>query len=153
MPMTAREYFDGVRDAVRRRREAELFVEFDGDDWRPPRAPGVGVGDPTANAAVYRADVLAERLDEARREIESCEEVIGGALELIAGIGAALGGRGAPYADVLELYYIDLMTWGDVANELGCSDRYCRMLRNVALDWVDAVGLPRARGGEGIAWL
>lgn len=152
---TAREMFAACLRAVERLDDvrAELLVGADA----PRHAPGVHtseVSDPTAHDAAYRVDVLARRVAELHAEQDALLEQIGEAGAVIAGVRAVLG---ESYGYVLEAHYIDGWSWERVAVE---SVRECgvrmsvstaKRRRDVACDWVDAVGVVRAREGRGFA--
>lgn len=152
---TTREMFASCRCAVERLDDirAELLVGVDA----PRHAPGVhasGVPDPTAHDAAYRVDVLARRVAELHVEQDTLLEQIGEAGAVIAGVRAVLG---EPYGYVLESYYVDCWCWERVAGEsmrecgVSMSVSTAKRRRDVACDWVDAVGVVRAREGRGFA--
>lgn len=138
--MTAEEYFDGVADAVRARREAELLLEF--GTARAGSCPGRA--DPSAGGPTFAEAAASE---EARARIAEAERAVGEGLRVIAGLRLVYSRK----ADVLELRYVDLLPWDGVAAELGVARRTCMRWRDELLDWVDAVGFARAALGVGFA--
>lgn len=135
----AREYFDAVARAAAELRAAQLVVEFG-----PVRGDGCGRSDPSSGGptAAQAAAVI-----EAQRRVDACTDTIGDALALITGLRMVYSRK----ADVLELHYVDRLSWPDVGAELGVSDRTAKRWRDELCDWVDAVGFARARAGVGIA--
>ncbi|NPD33090.1 hypothetical protein HLV35_07460 [Eggerthellaceae bacterium zg-997] len=153
-PCTASQLFEDARRAVAEHREACLVLALDGEDWRPGgdgARPGGGPSDASAFAAVMAAEARAARIEAAREAIGRCEESVGLALAVIAGVAAAMPAHGRRCADVLMLRYVDCLGWEAVAAQVGLSVRRCHELRDLAADWVDAVGARRAAEGMGSA--
>lgn len=142
----AREYFEHVSTLPRRIEEVNAAIVEGGEGLRPrPRHGGhSGPHDPTAARAIGHMEAV-ERLE---FELESMQAEIAEAHRVCVGVSRAMGDN---YGSVLEMYYIDLLTWDEVAAELGAAKRTCIRWRDVACDWVDAVGIPRAKAGQGFA--
>lgn len=130
--MTALEYFRALAEAVKAHRDAELVAQY----GRPRVAGGGGgsaPGDPTARAA---AETLEAQADMAR-----AQEVIGDGLRVIEGVRRTLG---EDYGDALEMRFVDLMSYRDMAREASCSHQTALNRVGVGLDWTDRWG---------VAWL
>lgn len=140
-----RDRFTQTRDAVIELANVQALLWSDGDDWTPDAPGRATVSDPTANRAVYNVEVLSERLASLRKREAELIEFIGGTLAIIQGVRDGLGNE---YADVLDGYYIDGVTWREVAKELGASVSTCKRQRDIACDWVDSLGVSRVIGGE-----
>ena len=135
--MDAREYFEAVSQAVRQHRAAELVLQFGEPRSGSGGVSSSAVSDPTARAA--------EAAARAKRTMADTEEVIGGALARIDGLRMVVGRR----ADVLEMRYIDLMAWPEIAEGLGVSPSTARRWHDVACDWADAHGWAHVAEGVG----
>ena len=125
--MDAREYFDSVEAAVREHRAAELTLAF-GEPRRGQGGRSSLPGDPTARAAESSA--------RARATLDRTDAVIGEALRRIDGLRLLVGRK----AEVMELRHISLMTWPDLARELGISESTARRWHDVCCDCADAYG-------------
>lgn len=147
---TAAEFLERVRAAVLGRRALELEAAELAEGHRPPRVskgpgPSRAVSDPVYSAVVSRAAAIAANK---ARMSETCELVAEG-FELVAGVrgyfGCDRGGR-CLYADVLKRYYIDAAEkWSDVWEGLGVSRSWGCEVKAIALDYIDAVGISRAK--------
>ena len=143
--MSARDVFEAARRASRR--IEELHFELEEPISRASSGQGVrtsSVGDPTARAAERQI----ERVPEILREIDACEKAISEALALIDGVRQAFE---TPWWRVLELHYIDGMSWPEVSEEMCLSRATCVRWRDAAFDWIDFVGDAKARRGMGSA--
>lgn len=138
--MTAREYFEDVARAVREHRDAELLLEF-GPESGPD---GCGGADPSAGGPVVSRVVSDER---AREVMRATEETIGEALRRIEELRRVFSRK----ADAVEMRYVDLMAWRDIALELGVYERTARLWCAQMFDWVDSLGWARLRSGRGVA--
>lgn len=105
-------------------------------------------GDPTMSAALFKTEVAARIYADAVARHTELAAWKSDVLQLLGGIGAALGGG---YAQCLELRYIDGQGWHEVAEGMGCTPRHVRRMVGTACDWVDAVGWARACAGQGVA--
>ena len=145
--MNARQRFECARHAVKRLRDVQLAIMYECDDWQPPKvkAGGKQISDPTATRAIYRVDVLGEKLAALQAEESDLLEEIGTALEIIA---AVRGGFGEIYAYLLEWRYIDCMKWRDIEADHGYSKSTGCYLLSIAFDWVDSVGVSRLLNGD-----
>ena len=131
--MTASEYFAALADAVREHRKAELLLTFGQPRGGDTVGGSASVSDPVLARAIY---------DEAARAIlEATEDVIGDGLRVIANLRRIYPGM----AEVLELKYIDLLTWAQVADELNIGASTARLYQSLIFKFVDSVGLARIR--------
>lgn len=140
-----RDRFTQTRDAVIELANVQALLWSDGDDWTPDAPGRAAISDPTANRAVYNVEVLSERLASLRKREAELIEFIGGTLAIIQGVRDGLGSE---YADVLDGYYIDGVTWREVSKELGASVSTCKRRRDIACDWVDSLGVSAVLRGE-----
>ena len=130
---TAREYFNRVRrDSVALQgylREIEALKDGivpSGETMRGAK----GAGDPVFGTIVRASEMLASV--EAKRD--AALESIGEALAIIEGARRAMGSK----ADAVELYYIDVLEWDAVAQELGVSERTARYWASDVFVMLDA---------------
>lgn len=130
---TARDYFNRVRrDSVALQgylREIEALKDGivpSGETMRGAK----GAGDPVFGTIVRASEMLASV--EAKRD--AALESIGEALAIIEGARRAMGSK----ADAVELYYIDVLEWDAVAQELGVSERTARYWANDVFAMLDA---------------
>ena len=139
MGVDAREFFEGVADAVRRHREAELILQFGS-----PSGAKVGSGGGYGDGPVVARIMSDERALGVLRETE---RVIGDGLRYIAGLRLVWSRK----ADVIEMHYVDLMPWADVAAELHIDRRTAMRWRDDLFAWCDLVGWAHVAAGMGNA--
>ena len=132
----ARAFFDGVSDAVKRHRDAELVLQFGS-----PRRTGAGGGGYGDGPVVAR--VMSD--ERALADMRETERVIGVALRYIAGLRRVWSRK----ADVIEMHYVDLMPWTEVARAVGRSKPTVMAWRDTLLDWCDLVGWAHVAAGTG----
>ncbi|WP_329738129.1 hypothetical protein [Collinsella sp. CM84Y_54] len=96
-------------------------------------------------------DLRMDAEKSAASEIRDLADQVEEGRELCRGIRAA--NITQRWADALELHYIEDMPWHQTANALGVSERQAQVDVSCALDWVDSVGMARARTGLGQAAL
>ena len=130
---TARAFFAAVRRAVG---ELETVERVMAGEIEPRHGGGgggghSGVSNPT-ESTVIREVTAQERVAERRPELE---DRIGAGLAAVYAVRRGLGDR---YADVLDRYYIDCVTWADVASEMRVSRDTAQRARDVACDWLDS---------------
>ncbi len=144
--MRAREVFGAAREAAKRIEELQFLCDMDGPLLRSDGGPGPknAIGDPTGSAALWRMEDLVDL----EREMDACQDAVGEAMRLIDGVLVAWGRRSA---EVLELYYIDGMSWGDVADEVGRSKHWVRSHAQMLCEWIDSMPPQNVRDGKGIA--
>lgn len=133
MAETAREYFASLADAVREHRRAELILAFGQSRAGDPGGSGCYAVDPVFSRFVSD--------DAARATMAATEETIGDGLRVIAGLRRVYPGM----AEVLELRYIDLLSWRDTADAMHTSVSTVRYYQDVIYKFVDAVGFARIR--------
>lgn len=144
--MNAKSRFEATRAAISRLDEVKALIMYDCDDWRPEgMRTSVATSDPTAAAAIRSVDELADKLDALRSEESELEDLIGTSLAIISAVRV---GFGEIYANLLDWYYIDGMTWTEISNEHGVNRTYCYQLVDIAFDWIDSVGVSRLLHGE-----
>lgn len=144
--MNACERFERTRKAVKRLAEVQALIMYDCDDWKPP---GIRVhnetSDPTANRAIYNVDELSEKLEALRAEERELLQLIGESLEIIAAVRDGLGDK---YADMLDARFINDWSFARIADEFDISKSTAKERVDVALDWIDGVGVSRLLRGE-----
>lgn len=144
--MDARERFERTRKAVVRLDEVKALIMYDCDDWKPPGVKaGTETSDPTASRAIYAVDELGEKLEALHREERELEQLIG---ESLAIIRAVRDGFGDKYADALDARYIDGWQFSRIADEFEIAKSTAKERVDVALDWIDAMGVSRLLRGE-----
>lgn len=149
--MTSREYFESARSAQRliagriaairsmRSREGLRGQSFEA-------VPLSGAARDPMRATDSRID--AER--DALRELDSYRRDVVDARRVCAGIRLA-NPLHPLWGDSIELHYLELMGWDEIGRRLGISASCVRYNCRQALDWVDSVGIARAREGVGAA--
>lgn len=139
--MSAREYFNDVKRASQDVEQCQRVIA-ELTDGLPPKAPSTGgrseVSDPTFSAMVTRDAMLAD----VRARADADCELIGEALVYISGLRWLF----SKMADVLELYYIDCMSWEDVAHELHIGESTARRWRNEACEEADKLPISYVMG-------
>lgn len=141
----SRAFFEAIRRAAP---EIEYWhmVEREGAEAlaAPSHDGGAhGIGDPTANRAVWLADNDGAVRARARREIARRTELVGAGLVAIA---AVRDGLGAKYADALDAHYIDGDSYRDIAEAQGVSRKTVMLRVSVACDWCDSQPLAHLFG-------
>ena len=150
--MTAREYFEYIRACQRSidRRLAIIASRRARESVRAQTYDAIGHG--TGNRDAMRAtDLRIDAEKSAASEIRDLTDQVEEGRELCRGIRAA--NITQRWADALELHYIEDMPWHQTASALGVSERQAQVDVSCALDWVDSVGMARARTGLGQAAL
>lgn len=144
--MRAREVFGAARAAAARIEELRFLCEMDGPPSGGDGGPGPknAVGDPTGSAAQWRIEDLVDL----EREMDACQDAVAEAMVLIDGVLVAWGRKSA---EVLELYYIDGMSWADVADEVDRSKTWVRSHAQVLCEWIDSMPPKNVRAGKGSA--
>ena len=150
-PMDAREYFEEAR-AAQRHIDGRLAAIRAMRERQAVRAQGYEVvgRSPAASDPLAATDELVDAERAARSELEGYEREVASAREVCRGIRRANPAHPV-WGDVLELHYLELLGWADAGRYLGMTSEGARRAAYAALDWVDAVGLARARAGLGQA--
>lgn len=99
--------------------------------------------------AMRATDSRMDAEESAAAEIRDFAGQVEEGRELCRGIRAA--NITQRWADALELHYIEDLPWRQTAGALGVSERQAQVDVSCALDWVDSVGMARARTGLGQA--
>ena len=133
--MTGEEWWEQVRRAASDIGHAESRLAA----LRMPRGSGghgvgSGIGDPTGRWAIEIADSEA-RLSATVRELEG---VVGDGRAACNRVGAILGQLAA---NVMEAYYVDCLTWDDVAYRCHVSASTAKRIRKQAVKLTDDVGV------------
>lgn len=151
--MDVREYFDSVRDAqqsINGRLESIASMR-EREGLRAQRYDLAGGG--SGNHDAMRAtDIRMDAEAAARQELEDLYAIIADGREICRGIRAA-NPTHRIWGDVLEFRYCDAMQWKQVGRALGICIRKAQIEHDNALDWVETVGIARARTGMGQAEL
>jgi len=142
----AREWLDGVRDAVRLleveretqrlRREKCLTIS----DPLAHDGPGTGVSDPMGrvDVAVDAEAGYAERIEQLEGEVADCRAVV-------AGMHKA-GMDDEAYA--VDFHILYRLSWADVATAAHMSPATAQRRYGIACDLIQTVGLSRAKDGD-----
>ena len=140
----AAEFFAEVSRAAAEVGRLWAVVESGGESAVAQGGGGGGssraVSDPTGGLAL----AMLAAVEAAKERLPAAEALVGEGLAVIAGVKRQLG---QAYGAVLELRYVDGLRWEEVAEQAGASRRTCLRWHGVALDYVDSVGLDRARQG------
>lgn len=151
--MTARELFEDASSA-QRRIDGRLAALRSMRAREGVRAQGYeavgrspGHGDPM-RLTDSRIDAEAS----ARSELAALEAEVESARAVCRGVRLANPSHPL-WGDALELHYIELMTWDEAGRYVGATGEGMRRAAYAALDWVDSVGIARAREGMGQAQL
>ena len=128
--MTARDYFENVRDAVKEYNTAVIIRTY-GRSHQAAFGRSSDISDPTAQR-------YAE-LAEADAVIEQCKPIIDEAEFVIEGLRVIMTSN-AKIADVIQLRYLELMSSKEVAKHLQISRRHERRLHDIGLQLFDSMG-------------
>ncbi len=145
----ARRWLDDVREAVRllavedRARELRRERCYSLSDPLGHEGPGAGVADPMGHVdvAVDAEAGYGERVDALGKEVADCRAVVSGLHRL--------GMDECAYA--VEMRALHRLSWTDVAKTVHVSERTAHRLYDEAADWIQTVGLLRAKEGIGVA--
>jgi len=139
--MTAAEYLDGIKTAVRDREALARRIDAMGAPRYGSTLAGGGGsgahGDPMA-----RYDALMDLEPRLREQAARLDEVIREGREVIDGIGVLMG---QTQALALELHYVGLHSWFEISIELHASMATCYRWRAAALDLLEGRGVARLR--------
>lgn len=146
--MSAREYFEQIRaTVVEIERSEDMLEKLAASEGVMVQQyggqPGAGGGD--AMDRINRRIEFEERL---QRRIEELSTMLDEATALLYGEddhGGLAKLKGNRYADVLCMAYLQAMPWGEVAEVMRCSAKWCRELSGAAFAYIDAVGFARLR--------
>ena len=150
--MDAREYFEGVRSAVRARercrRRIEAMRAAEGLRGASLSAlpSGGGVSDP-----MRRTDARIDAEALAMRELAQYDGIIADGFTVCAGVRAANPSQ--RWGDALEARFCLDSTWELAARILEVTRQQAQRDADAGLDWVDLVGIAAAREGCGQASL
>lgn len=153
---SAREFFEAARsavlevaaynDRVSRMRETEGLRGASFSGTRSPQRRDVN-GMARVDARIDLEAAERAHIEEDYALIDRAASVLFGMTQRgDGGVDALLGWR---EAKVMDLYYIEGMTWRQVADVMGMSDGWCRSLANAAIDMCDAYGIEQVLAGLG----
>ena len=154
----AREFFEAARAAAKEvagyHERVSRMEQTEGlrgaslsGTWSPQRRDVNGMG---------RVDARIDLEAAERRHIEEDYALIDRAASVLfgmtqrgdGGVDALLGWR---EARVVDLYYLEAMTWREVASRMDMSERWCQLAAASALDLADAYGVRKVVSGSGWA--
>ena len=130
--MRAKEYFEGIRAEVVKTDKAREMLE------RMKAREGGDVTDPMESVS-QRIDFegkLRQRIADAEGTLDEACEVLYGS----DGRGGLAKLKGTHYADAICMYYCQAETWGEIAEIMQCSQKWCRKLCEVGFEFIDCVG-------------
>ena len=152
----AREFFEAARSAVlevaKYHERVSRMEQTEG--LRGASLSGTRGGSRRDVNGMGRVDARIDLEAAERRHIEEDYALIDRAASVLfgmtqrgdGGVDALLGWR---EARVVDLYYLEAMTWRQVAGVMGMSDGWCRSIANAAIDMCDAYGIERVLAGLG----
>lgn len=153
----AREFFEAARSAVL---EVAAYNERVGRMEQTEGLRGAslsGMRSPRRDVnGMARVDARIDLEAAERRHIEEDYALIDRAASVLfgmtqrgdGGVDALLGWR---EAKIMDLYYLEGMTWRQVAGVMGMSERWCRNAARVVMNLADAYGAERVISGLGVA--
>lgn len=139
----ARAFFAAVRRAVAEEDEWRTVAAYGADAFSPSGSGGSWVSDPTGLRAAYLADNDDAIRVHALTMVGECRAIVKAGEHVASAVRDGLGVR---YADVLVMYYLDCLTFSQVADMCGCSKPAAITRRDVACDWVDSQPLGAFKG-------
>ena len=144
--LSMRERLNQTKKDVKRLNDIHLQIMFECDDWKPPFVKTKSdKSDPTANRAVYNVDELESKLNSLRAEESELLEHIGFTLRIIDGVRKGLGVK---YAEIIEMRYIDLLSWRYIRKTIGVPKSSGYDMISIACDWVDSIGVAKIISGD-----
>ena len=90
-------------------------------------------------------------LERLHRRVETCADILDNALLVLYGDdgeGGLCRALGRTHADVLNLRYVEGMTWEGVAESIGYSVRNSYHLRDAAFEFIDRHGFEAVMSGD-----
>lgn len=141
--MNAKEYFEGIRaEVVSTERAREMLERMKAKEGAKSQGYHEGAGgdasDPMESVA-KRIDleaIIAQRIADAEAHIdEACDLLYGK-----DGRGGLAKLKGARYADAICMGYLQAQPWGEVAEIMQGSVRWCHALCDVGFAYIDEVG-------------
>lgn len=146
--MRAKEYFESIRAEVVRTEQAREMLERmkarEGAKAQSYQASGGG-------EMVDPMDALARRIDfegRLRERIRDAEGNLDEALEVLYGKdnrGGLAKMKGIQYADAICMHYLQAQTWGEIAEIMSCSTKWCRNLCDAGFMFIDRVGWAKVK--------
>lgn len=143
--MDSREFFFSAREAARNlarwSRTLEVLESENGvraQTYEPKTRSGY------FRDATSRIDRNIDARERVERSIDGALETIGDAEEVCDGIAEA-NPHNRVWSESVYLYYVSGLSWDQVGERMGYSKRQCQRFAAAAMDWVDGVGIARAR--------
>lgn len=148
--MMARDYFESLRLSVTELARMEDHITTLNESSHAPKAQGQ---EPSSGGRVVQP--IADRSIDAEREFETMRAHLLPELDRACRVLYGASGRGGvakdcgyASADAIHGYYLQAMTWPEVAAELVRPDskdgaHWCRNRASAALAHIDAVGMAR----------
>lgn len=146
--MTAGEYFDGLRDRVLEIAKREQTLEQLRVATQPhgQQLGSIGhSGNKDSTAAIDRVILAAEDLDRLRAEVNAELERATQVLYGIDNRGGLAKAKGMRYADTICMRYLQGEDWASIAEQLGCTARWCMELSQAGLRYLDEHGMAKVR--------
>lgn len=141
--MKAKEYFEGIRAEVVKTDTAREMLERmkarEGAKTQSYKTGGGGDMRDPMDSVSDRIDFegkLRQRIADAERALDEACEVLYGS----DGRGGLAKLKGTHYADAICMHYCQAETWGEIADIMQCSQKWCRKLCEVGFDYIDRVG-------------
>ena len=136
---SSRAFLASVRRSVRELDEWRYVMDEGADAYSVTgENTGGGIGNPTESRALYLVENDDRVRDYAAEQYRRCIDVIGAGLVVVACVRRGLGDR---YADVLDGYYVDALSFSEVADECGISKPLAIQRRDIAADWLDSLSV------------
>lgn len=142
--MKAKEYFEGIRaEVVETDRAREMLERMKAKEGAKAQSyqEGTGGGDVSdASLAILQRIDFEERL---HKRITDTKDAIDEACEVLYGSdgrGGLAKLKGARYADAICMGYLQAQPWGEIAEIMQGSVRWCHTLCDVGFTYIDSVG-------------
>lgn len=154
---SARDLFDAARDAAMEcERIRRMLLAMEESELSSGGGGGVKVSAGSISDPMRRVDARLDKEAVWHARIEEDERLMGVATRICYGRDEdGKGGLslllGMLYADVVWWHYLGCETWARTGDIVGYSAQRCKALRDIALDFVDGLGLANVIDGMGIA--
>lgn len=142
--MKAKEYFEGIRaEVVKTDKAREMLERMKAREGAKAQSYQAGGGSGDVSDPM---ESVSQRIDfegKLRQRIADAEEALDEACGILYGANGR-GGlaklKGTHYADAICMYYCQAETWGEIAEIMQCSKKWCRKLCEVGFEFIDRVG-------------
>lgn len=142
--MKAREYFEGIRaEVVKTDKAREMLERMKAREGAKAQSYQTGGG---GGYVTDPMESVSQRIDfegKLRQRIVDVEGTLDEACEVLYGSdgrGGLANLKGTHYADAICMYYCQAETWGEIAEIMQCSQKWCRKLCEVGFEFIDRVG-------------